>query len=422
MTKTEWDIFLSYTRRIRRIRKYGLDKHQLGEKFVSILSNPPTSATVFPHLRALYFVYTETAVPLLHLPLPSLVSLDIQFPDASSLQNSVKSLPNFPPNITSLSIFVYHYAITTIEPNYFRHWQNLCYVRCLNVTLDVDNLADLSRMPALAKLDIMLSPTMPTSDSPLCFSTLHTLNLDCESWHPMSWLLSRTRMPAIKHFFATVGNNPSRQELAAFFAGVLTASAGGTLGTLGLPLWQRDPNPLAVRSRAPLLCLEDLRPCMALSNLRKLYIDMEWNVGLTDADLLTLAAAWPRLEILHINLSWGWNTLGGITPNGLVQLLHRCRSLYDVSLALDTRKNTEFPPSGSLATLASRPLPVFHLNVIDSILEDDSVPAIVAFLADIPCSSLFLPAWSSVKLNIRPDFEVYFNRWFDVLEQVRLRS
>ncbi|KAF8553372.1 hypothetical protein OG21DRAFT_1510314 [Imleria badia] len=274
-------------------------------------------------------------------------------------------------------------------------------------------------MPALTKLDIELSATvtLPASNSPLFFSALHDLNLSCESWHPISQPLSRTQMPIITNFSATVGDDPSRQELGAFFASVLSSSAGGrTIEVFSLYLWQRDPIPLTVRSAAPLLCLEDLRPCMALSNLRELYFDIEWNVGLTDPELLTLAAAWPHLEKFYINTSWGWNTPCGITPNGLVQLLHTCPLLYKITLAMDTRGYTELSPSGSLASFEWRPLPfLYSINVLDSIIEEESVPAIAAFFANIPNSSLFefLP-WSSVALFIRPDYMVYRDRWDEV--------
>ncbi|KAF8132956.1 hypothetical protein EV363DRAFT_1162755, partial [Boletus edulis] len=91
----------------------------------------------------------------------------------------------------------------------------------------------------------------------------------------------------------------------------------------------------------PLLGFEDLQPCLAFSNLRVMYINVGWNVDLTDSDLLTLASAWPCLEDLSINMDWGWNTAAGIMPNGLLRLLESCRSLKRAALIIDPRGYTK---------------------------------------------------------------------------------
>ena len=59
------------------------------------------------------------------------------------------------------------------------------------------------------------------------------------------------------------------------------------------------------KAETPLLGLDDLRPCMAFSNLRRIELNTEWNVGLTDSDLPRLAPAWPNLEHLLINEYFG---------------------------------------------------------------------------------------------------------------------
>ncbi|KAF8420318.1 hypothetical protein L210DRAFT_3325093, partial [Boletus edulis BED1] len=82
------------------------------------------------------------------------------------------------------------------------------------------------------------------------------------------------------------------------------------------------------------LGFKDLQPCLVFSNLRVMYINVGWNVDLTDGDLLTLASAWPCLEDLSINMDWGWNTAAGIMPDGLLRLLESCRSLKTVVLVI----------------------------------------------------------------------------------------
>ena len=58
-------------------------------------------------------------------------------------------------------------------------------------------------------------------------------------------------------------------------------------------------------SEALLLCLEDLRPCTAFSDLCQLELNIKWNIGLTDDELVALTSAWPHMEILFINTTWG---------------------------------------------------------------------------------------------------------------------
>ncbi|KAG6377248.1 hypothetical protein JVT61DRAFT_1308 [Boletus reticuloceps] len=105
-------------------------------------------------------------------------------------------------------------------------------------------------------------------------------------------------------------------------------------------------------------------------------IRYEWNVGLTDSYVLALATAWPWLEVLLINEEWGWNLQCGITPGGLVRLLQTCQSLLGLALALDTRGYTEPPSSEVLASFQSTLLPAFSVDILDSSIEAESMPAI----------------------------------------------
>ena len=365
-------------------------------------------------------------MPLLHLPLPSLVSLRAMFPNPPLFQNSLKSFPNSSPNIRRLHLIVRYleHTFITLEPNYICRWQNLCSVTCPDFALDMDTLTHLSRMPALTELAFALSTALPlpVSDSPLFFSTLRHFRLNSKSWSSISQLLSQTHMPAITKFTAFLHDIPSRQELRAFFAGTFGA-CGRTIKRFNLKLWKLRLNDAIDPSEIPSLCLEDLQSFMAFSNLHCLEFDVEWNVGLTDAELLALASAWPRLKILCINKNVGWKTPGGITPHGLIQLLDTCRSLRRIAIAVDTRGYTglESPSGGSLADLASRSLLLSCIDVIDSMIEEDSVSAIATFFASIPRSSRFkVWAWSTKSLRFRrPDWRENHDRWEEVYKRVK---
>lgn len=392
--------------------------NRLDEKsFIHLSDHPATLEVLFPNLRCLRCKYTDEAVPLLHLPFPSLISLDLAFGEPSTFRKFLESFPNLAPNIKRLFIRVrcLEGAFVKIEPDHIRRWQNLETVICPLINLDTDALAHLSCMPALARLTFKLAPSFLASVSLLFFSNLHDLTLHSQSLQPISRLLSWARLPALTNFTAFVASCPSRQELTSFFAGLQTSTSSAHYTIKSITLDQPVTSMSDIRGQAPLLDLEDLRPCMAFSNLRCIKLNIEWNVGLTDTELLALVSAWPHLEHLVINAYSGWSTLGGITPNGLLQLLHTCRSLRWIAVAIDTRGYTALPPNESQASLRLTLPPTFYINVLDSVIEADSVTAIAAFFAGIaPCSNFSFSAWGGGKMVKPLGWEVSKDRWDNV--------
>ncbi|KAF8124697.1 hypothetical protein EV363DRAFT_1402984 [Boletus edulis] len=386
LTQSEWDILLSYTHRIRIIVDIynGLDWESVG----TILFNPPTTRPLFPSVQTLHFEYTKETMPLLRLPLQSLVYLDVYFQNQCLLQQSLKSFPNFSNNFRKLRVFVRQLlgvvTFSRIESNYtICRWQNLTSVVCSQFALDAHELVHLSRMPALTKLDFTANTTLPPFDTPLFFANLHDMTLRSESLEPISQLLFQIQLPVITGFTAYIINCPSRRHLPPFWAGFQTASSGDTIKSMWFSQPPSSSNDI-LRSKAIQLSLEDLRPSMAFSNLRVMYFNLGWSVGLMDSNLLTLISAWPRLERLSINPGWGWNAKGGgVTPNGLLRLLEACPSLSFSALAIDTR--------GVPGLISPRP---FAIDVLDSVIEVETVPAIAAFFSGIvSCHTLILRAW-----------------------------
>ncbi|KAF8550694.1 hypothetical protein OG21DRAFT_386347 [Imleria badia] len=418
LTQIEWDILRSYTRRIRSLLD---DGNILDWESVSIFLSPPTTEPLFPNLRHLHARrLTETKIKyLLYMPFPSLMSLDLSFTFTkreypNSLQGSFELFFKFSPNIKRLRIFLSQPDImfSNFFSTYICRWQSLETLDYFNITLDVDALAHLSRMPALSQLSCTPSATSPPA--PLSFSNLHHLTLRSVFLYPISQFLSRTRLPAITDFSAYIECCPSKQCLYSFFASVQASAIGHTIEELQFEegLGMQDGGEVTY-----VLGFEDLQPCTAFSNLRRIYLDLGWDVGLSDSELLTLALAWPHLEHLLINVEWGWNTPGGITPNGLLQLLQTCPSLSEIGLAIDTQGYTEFRESrASLGLIMS---PTFSMDVLDSLIEDESVPAMAAFLAGIsPCPNFSFRAHQSIWFTEeRPDHEA---RWYDAYNRANV--
>ncbi|KAF8439808.1 hypothetical protein L210DRAFT_3540386 [Boletus edulis BED1] len=383
LTQIEWDILRSYTRRVRSIdMEVGLTGTGLSRTSLISLSKPPGAEPLFSNVRYLRFQYTPEDKHLLLLPLPSLRVLVIHLADQRSFERSLKSFAKISPNLTRLLIYPYHDAsnvdVDHVDPRIICRWQNLQTV--CNMRLDVITL----------------------------------LSLYSQLLDPIIRLLSQIRLPAISDVSAFVEFRPSRRDLSSFLAGVQTSGSAHAVRTLWLAQ-HFNPCHAYVPEDRPVLVLEDLRPYMEFSNLRCINLAIEWKVDLTDSELLALASKWPHLEKLLINTEWGWNTQGGITPNGLLQLLQACRLLTRIALAIDTRGYTEIPPSpASLGLTLAR---LSFINVLDSLIEEECVPAITAFfLGVLPRSKCCFLAWNESAMNWNRD--VCQTHWDDVCRQI----
>ncbi|KAF8434547.1 hypothetical protein L210DRAFT_3649048 [Boletus edulis BED1] len=416
LTLIEWDIFRSYTHRIHAIRNFesGLDWGS-----VATFLDPPATEPLFPNLRKILgCACTKQTMALLHLPLPSLVFLGVVFESLHLL----KSFPNFSPNITWLHIRVRELEDTfiEIEPSYIARWQNLRFLICRQLALDMDALMHLSRLPALIRLEFALNAPLPPSDTPLFFSRMHEMNLHSRFLEPILCWLSQSRLPAIVRFSASVDSCSSNQDLTSFLAGVPMCNASHTVETLTLRQSYYPPDgvhpPEGLR-----LCSNNLRPWMVFKNLRHIELDIDSNVDLTDTEMLTLASAWPQLTRLLINEAWGWKSHGGITPGALVRLLETCRSLEQIALAIDTRGYTQVPPGQTQGNLGLTLPPGCLINAVDSIIEVESVPAVVSFFSGLGacCEVDFcFQAWDGTWMTWSPRYEEQVSRWSNVERQI----
>ncbi|KAG6371850.1 hypothetical protein JVT61DRAFT_8847 [Boletus reticuloceps] len=336
LTQNEWDILQSYTRRIRSIGTlFGID-----QQTAQCLWRAPTPPSLFPNLRHLDIEYSRRAVHLLLMPLPSLASLTVKVNVLRLLEHSLKSLSRTSPSLCKLLLHPHFVHVDHFDPAFMCQWRNLRTIVCPEISLDVTTLVHLSRMSALTQLEFKLRSTLPDQispyDSPLVFSHLANFTLHSEFLDPIAHLLSQTQFPAVEHFRATIKCCPSRQDFSSFLASAQTSGLCHTVQQLSL-CQKYIPGRTYAHTERPVLGFEYLQSFMVFINLRCINLDVEWNVNLTESELLTFVSGWPHLQTLCINEEWGWNTIGGITPNGLVQLLQICPSLEAIGLALFVR-------------------------------------------------------------------------------------
>lgn len=361
-------------------------------------------------------------MPLLRFPLPSLVNLHVNIPHPPWLSNFLELFPTISPGVEVISIFVSPGNWSTLDtpPNCITRWRNLSRLSFFRITLNVDDIVHLSRTPALTELRFALKASLPAFDSPLIFSNLRDFSLFSLSSEPISKFLLQIRLPALTSFDADICNCPSSQDFTSFLANIPISNSGHTIESLRLYQPLPYPREAALHSSISLE-FDDLQPWMAFNNLHRIEIDIAYDVGLTDSKLLALASAWPKLQHLIINSSGGWNIRGGITPGGLVELLRTCRLLREIALRLDTRGYTEVPPNHVLANLGWTFPSAFSINVVDSAIEAESVPAVAAFLCGFAgCfgSYFTLRAWDCAPRMDPWLVPQYAQRWDEVERRV----
>ncbi|KAF8135769.1 hypothetical protein EV363DRAFT_1321586 [Boletus edulis] len=388
LTQTEWDVLRHYTCRIRAIRRFDLG---VDWKSFRIKLAPSIPDLLFPNLRYVQCGHWHTKeigqLPP-RQPLPSLLSIEILFcqPALPSLQHCFKWFSELSPSVKRVCASSLPPPegpwLISVTSEHICGWRNLQTVMCPNITMDIGVLAHLSRMPALTTLCFVPSDTIPTlSDSPFLFSNLHRMEMyppPSELLSSISRLLAHIQLPAIEDLTVGTPDCPPG-GVGSFFSVLETACTNHSIMWLSL-VFTNSQVPIGI------LTFDDVRPMMAFNNLRRLWLDVFLNVGLTDVDLVKLAFAWPNLEQLVINDRYGWGThvVRGITPDGLFHLLQTCPSIYDLCLAIDTRGYTHVPPDQSPARLEYKSKDILlSLNFVDSVIEEESVQAMATFVAGI---------------------------------------
>lgn len=434
LKQREWDTIRGYARRVRSVLDF---TRGLNWDSVKTLFNPPTPGPMFPNLRILRWEFIRETFPLMHhLAVSSLTSLEINFVfgDVPPFHSFPQSLGDLCPNVRRFRIRMRRPQVGSDETisGLVRRWTNLQVLYCPYVTLDIDSLSHLSGTPSLTNLSFALSTVVTdhitSSNSILIFSKLRDLEISSHSLEFISRLLSHIRLPTLESLTVYVDSCPSKSTLRSYLTAARKICACHSLVSLKL-IQIRSPSATNNGLEQYQLTIDDIRPCMAFDHLRRIDINTASTVNLTDDDLFELASAWPHLEYLLINEESGWKTEGGITPNGLLQLLQRLKSLHHFCLAIDTRGYIEIPPAlGSSSLAGFTPRVPLSVNVADSIIQPESVDALAAFFGEIMQQHANVSScyWSTSAMTDRLDSEILKKLWEDVFvkahERVRAHS
>lgn len=390
---------------------------------------------MFPNLRILRWEFIRGSFPLMHhLAVPSLTSLEINFVfgDIPPFHSFPKSLGDLCPNIRRFRIRMRRPQVGFDEAisGLVRRWTNLQDVYCPYINLDSDSLLHLSRTPVLTHLSFTLSAAVTdhiiSSDSRLLLSNLRDLEISSQSLEPISRLFSHTRLSTVESLTVYIDSCPPKHIFRSYLIAVRKSCTHHSLVSLKL-IQTRSPSSTSHGSERYQLTLDDMRPCMVFDQLRRMDINIAFSVNLMDDDLLSLASACPHLEHLLINEEWGWklDTVGGITPDGLFQLLQRLRSLRSFCLAIDTWGYTEVSPAIELAQIAGIiPRMSLSVNVADSLIHPESVDALADFFGRIMQQRVNSSSrsWCTSAMADRLDFQISRKLWEDVFVKAHERA
>ena len=400
--KTEWNILRSYTRRIWHISGCANPDRWLDSDTLIAICSPPVTDPLFPNLRSLHWKGFKI-IPAVHIAVSSLTRLYLEF-----LQGDVPALKDFLDVVQSQCPNIKHYQIDIPRPHTFdkticdhiRHQTHLQEFRSHGVIFDAAMILHLSRIPTLARLSLVWIPDEPdwtfSSESAPVFSTLTHMEMGSQLLESVTILLSLTQLPVIEDLSVTFHACPSKEAFKSHLTTIRHTCSSVSLVTIKIraTLFSRFLSDVLIES-GHRLTLGDVRPCMAFVNLRHVHINLQWYVDLTDSDLLALASEWPRMHSLVINDRWGWRTTGGITLQGLLQLLQACRSLSELCIAI--RTDSFVNPVHGFETGFLAP-PSLALSLADSPIRSVDVPALVDTFKTLGMSACSFSAWDGISM------------------------
>ena len=389
------------------------------------MCSPSVTDPLFPNLRTLYWQGIKL-IPAVHIAVPSLMSLHLNF---TRKLRHIEALQDFLDTVETLCPNIKRYQIDLPRPHLFHdtirthmcRQSNLEAFGCQGVLFDADTISHFSQMTTLRSLSFTPVPdvsdwTLP-SDSTFVFSTLTHLELRSKSLAEITGLLSCIRLPAVEDLKVTFTIHPSKETVESFIKTILIACSSISLAKIEIRGVQRSRIFGGVTSESRhRLTLEDLRLSIAFINLRHVYINIQWFIGLADDNLLALASAWPHIHSLVINDQWGWRTTGGITLQGLLQLLQKCGPLCELCIAIHTGSFINPPHGFDMGSLT--PPSLLTLNLADSPIRSADFPALVDVFVKLGMPGCSFSAWGGMNME---DVEEPKRAWNQVFERVMMR-
>ncbi|KIK98960.1 hypothetical protein PAXRUDRAFT_823302 [Paxillus rubicundulus Ve08.2h10] len=427
LSESEWGILQSYTRRIRVIASINSPTGQLAETTMQALCYPPMVSPLFPNLYRLKWndFRPETLPFIRQLAGPKVTNLIIG--DLTSLGPAelsiLGSLRHLCPHVKEVQILTPKNDTlpTDIVSELLCSWTDLQTVKCRSINGNaLLHLTTLETLEVLSFTFDRRSFKHVLGTSIFQFPALRRLFITSPALPSLSKMMLQLRV-SIEALFISFGGWPTTQHIHSFVTAMQQSCTQDDMRFIDLR--QLDIFDLAVQvpASANPLILGDLFPLACFSNLVSVTLDTGYTVDLRDDDMLALGAAWPSIRLLSINEQRGWRGSSGLTPQGLVRLLQQCKLLRKLCVVIDTIGFSAIPLDRHGPVLSST-----CINVLDSVIEPESVAALAAFLSDVYPFLKTITAWDTRVMSKRPDAAGYKKLWNNVqvltAEMVKVRT
>ena len=393
---------------------------------IEVLSKLLVSGSIFPKLRTVALHEPSAIVaPLIRHFAHSKVT-ELLLWDGEILDMAIDAFRSACPFVTDFnaSQWTDNDALSSLICN----WQNLCSVCCGDISLNIHALSHLSRLRNLVCMSFGTSDATvdqihasQSLTATLTFPALHELYLSSTFLTPIWRLIRHFRLPVIHDLSAGLLARPTVPDFMSFFVFLREACTHHSLKRLTLRVYRKDGSMILT---SPLfhVTFDRLRPLTVFANIEYITLDIPCGVDLNERELLSLASAWPHLEVFEVATDHDWTPSSAITVAGFLKLLERCRSLRVFYFMFDTRGYTEIPQGHPWHGLTMPQHTFIHL--LNSPIEEESIEALGVFFHVAPYPNFNLTThWNNFYYqgNERPRelCDLYYDRWVRARELAR---
>ncbi|KAH7917415.1 hypothetical protein BV22DRAFT_1100914 [Leucogyrophana mollusca] len=409
MEQEDWDLFLSYTCRVRRLRTRS--SYAVNSEIYCALSHPPANSTMFPKLVHLNCGPEAPVEFLLHLIKPILISLSLRFKSGNAIFSDILlSLPSKCPNTRNLKISRSGPRID--EDTTKSILDVVCALPRLQVLWSVEivlsekTLSHLAYLPSMTLLEARI-PAYPLKEFQKgsgAFRALRRLHLSSLTLGSCIQVLESVASSCISDIHLFVDDGSRDDDLQKAFS-LLSAFQNIT----HLVIIEHARKPSAVPNNY-IIDLDMLSPLLRLCNLEHLRLCTQSIFCLDDKDVEKMAFAWPRLELLDLWRKGGWRSGSQITLPGLIPLLQCCPNLQYLGIVVNATTPTAVHSAYDVCTTSK-----ISLSVGDSPI--DNPTEVADFLRRIMPNVQHISTWDAFLTGIAQAKE-YEARWKQVRELV----
>ncbi|EIW81825.1 hypothetical protein CONPUDRAFT_164585 [Coniophora puteana RWD-64-598 SS2] len=346
LTAQDWAVIRKYTPRVRRLYQVSAGRVYSGELLELSLA-PHDMFPLLPNLRHLQWsLMPSDDIPFVRMFLPSTLEsiqygISIRFSDLREA-SLLSALGYLIPRVQHVQCSLYpgvHRGVDSFSRSVCC-WKNLKLLYCEKLTDEA--LVHIAGLSTLQHLGMTLGPQSSlqglrrlVQSSP--FANLSSLSLATCDLDAAVAFVDEMSLSLID-FHVSVLNNTCSNRIADTFK--VIAKGDRALEKVKIMNWVGDENSIGPENYAfipqkVVMTIFTFRPLFKSNHLRVLEVDALCSLALGDAEIIELARAFPLLEKLSLNPTYGWRTSLAITLFGLFSVACLCPHLLFLGIEFD---------------------------------------------------------------------------------------